>query len=105
MVTPVEVKQVGLDRTAPWRSQPRIIHSFATVAFAAAPGLVNPHRMSADRIASALARIEAAARRIETAGLQSSDAEPELARRYDVLQREAGQVLEQLDLLIDGLEA
>jgi hypothetical protein len=62
--------------------------------------------MAGDRIAQALARIEAAAGRIEAAaGAPSPDGDdPELARKYEALRREAGAALADLDRLIGGLE-
>jgi hypothetical protein len=58
--------------------------------------------MAGDRIAQALARIDAAAGRIEAAaGRPASNAgDPELARKYDTLRREAGVALAELDRLI-----
>lgn len=68
----------------------------------------------ADRVAQAIARIEAAAGRIEAAahgGNGASDSheigigrDPELEERYAQLQREAGEALQQLDRLIGTLE-
>lgn len=63
--------------------------------------------MAGDRIAQALARIEAAAGRIETAAAQrGSDlgaGETELARKHATLRREAGAALAELDRLIGTL--
>ena len=62
--------------------------------------------MAGDRIAQALARIDAAAGRIEAAaGRPSSPADnPELQRRYEALRSEAGAALAELDRLIGALE-
>jgi hypothetical protein len=65
--------------------------------------------MAGDRIAQALARIEAAAGRIEIAAGRprsiSGDAgDAELARKYVALRREAGAALAELDRLIGSLE-
>ncbi len=63
--------------------------------------------MDDSRILEALARIETAARRIDTAA--SSRAAPaapdaELARRYETLRSEAGAALADLDALIGEIE-
>jgi hypothetical protein len=61
--------------------------------------------MAGDRIARATARIEAAARRIETAaGQAAGGGDPELAARYHALRSEAGEALAELDRLIGSLE-
>jgi hypothetical protein len=61
--------------------------------------------MEEDRIARALARIEAAAARIEAAGRPAGGAgDAGLALRYDALRREAGAALAELDSLIGTLE-
>ena len=69
--------------------------------------------MAGDRIAQALARIEAAAGRIEAAssrpvpapapGVEAGD--PELARKYEALRHEAGAALADLDRLIGSFGA
>ena len=61
--------------------------------------------MDGDRIARALARIEAAAGRIEAAAQAPprSAGDPDLARKYDALRREAGTALAELDELIGSL--
>ncbi|MGB3167591.1 MAG: hypothetical protein WBA68_12535 [Alteraurantiacibacter sp.] len=57
-----------------------------------------------DRIAAALIRIEAAAGRIEAACAASEPAgDAELEARYANLQKEAGEALKQLDLLIESV--
>ncbi|MBO9518953.1 MAG: hypothetical protein J7493_12875 [Porphyrobacter sp.] len=64
--------------------------------------------MAGDRIAQALARIDAAANRIEAAAQSSASAvgsSPELQRKYDALRSEAGAALAELDRLIGTLEA
>ncbi|QZH74908.1 MAG: hypothetical protein JY451_14885 [Erythrobacter sp.] len=70
----------------------------------------------ANRVAQALARIDAAAGRIEAAAASPRAAalsslaaggpgsDPELEARYAALQREAGEALQQLDLLLGTLE-
>ena len=66
--------------------------------------------MDGDRIARAMARIEAAAQRIEAAARSRSGAtaqpegDPELARKYEALRSEAGAALADLDRLIGSLE-
>jgi len=62
--------------------------------------------MDGDRIARALARIEAAAGRIEAAARPSAPAEgdAELASKYQALRREAGAALADLESLIGSLE-
>ena len=62
--------------------------------------------MAGDRIAQALARIEAAAGRIEAAASAppSGAGDPELTRKYAALRSEAGAALAELDRLIETLE-
>ncbi|HYD25564.1 MAG TPA: hypothetical protein VEB68_12285 [Croceibacterium sp.] len=62
--------------------------------------------MEGDRIARALARIEAAAGRIEAAARPATagGGDPELGRRYQALRSEAGAALAELDRLIGSLE-
>lgn len=62
--------------------------------------------MAGDRIARALARIDAAADRIGAAAGQpaSPAGDPELARKYDTLRREAGAALADLDRVIGTLD-
>ncbi|HEY6814913.1 MAG TPA: hypothetical protein VI168_05180 [Croceibacterium sp.] len=64
--------------------------------------------MAGDRIARALARIDAAASRIEAAAgrpaMTAEAADPELARKYESLRDEAGAALAELDRLIGTLE-
>lgn len=62
--------------------------------------------MEGDRLARALARIEAAAGRIEAAARTpaSASGNPELQQKYDTLRREAGAALAELDSLIGTLE-
>jgi len=68
--------------------------------------LVNHATMAGDRIARATARIEEAARRIETAAQYpvSGDGDSELAAKYHALRSEAGEALAELDRLIGSLE-
>ena len=63
--------------------------------------------MDGDRIARAMARIEAAARRIEAAAARpaSGGGDPELALKYETLRGEAGAALAELDRVIGSLEA
>ncbi len=56
--------------------------------------------MEGDRIAKALARIEAAAGRIEAAAARPTAGDSELARRHEALRTEAGAALADLDRLI-----
>ncbi len=60
--------------------------------------------MAGDRIARALARIEAAAERIEAAAASPQAGTAELARKYQTLREEAGVALAELDRLIGALE-
>jgi len=63
--------------------------------------------MAGDRIAQALARIDAAASRIEAAGRggASIGGDPDLEQKYQALRTEAGAALAELDRLIGTLEA
>ena len=62
--------------------------------------------MAGDRIAQALARIDAAAGRIEAAAGRpaSGTGDAELARKYETLRHEAGAALAELDRLIGTLD-
>lgn len=62
--------------------------------------------MAGDRIAQALARIDAAAQRIEAAARAPAapGGDPELARKYEAVRREAGAALDELDRLIGSLD-
>ena len=61
--------------------------------------------MEEDRIARALARIEAAAGRIEAVGRPAGgNGDPELEARYAALRRETGAALAELDRLIGTLD-
>ena len=65
--------------------------------------------MDGERIARAVARIEAAARRIEAAAPGSGaggggSGDPELERKYLLLRSEARDALAELDRLIGSLE-
>ena len=60
--------------------------------------------MTGDRIAQALARIDAAAARIEAAARGSGAPDDELARKYEALRHEAGTALAELDRLIGALD-
>jgi hypothetical protein len=64
--------------------------------------------MAGDRIAQALARIDAAAGRIEAAAGRPAPApgagDDDLARRYQALRSETGAALAELDRLIGSLE-
>ena len=64
--------------------------------------------MAGDRIAQALARIDAAAGRIEAAASRPAvvpdSGDPELARKYATLRHETGAALADLDRLIGSLE-
>jgi hypothetical protein len=59
--------------------------------------------MDQERIAQALARIDAAARRIEAVAAQPSGPDPELARKYSQLRASVGDSLRELDVLIGTL--
>ena len=63
--------------------------------------------MEEERIAKALARIEAAARRIESAATTPAPAasDPDLAQRHERLRKEAWAALAEIDDLIGVLEA
>jgi len=62
--------------------------------------------MDDNRILDALARIESAARRIDTAAQSPVPASPasDLALRYEKLRKEAGAALAELDVLIGQIE-
>ncbi len=62
--------------------------------------------MEEERIVRALARIEAAAKRIEAAAVSTitSKADPDLRERHENLRREARAALSELDSLIGNLE-
>ncbi|MXO58705.1 hypothetical protein GRI89_04010 [Altererythrobacter salegens] len=65
--------------------------------------------MDGDRISQALARIEAASRRIETiaarpAAAPAAAGDPDLERRHAALRSEAGAALRDLDSLIAELQ-
>lgn len=64
--------------------------------------------MAGDRIAQALARIDAAAGRIESAAGNPAPSpgagDPELARKYESLRHEARAALAELDQLIGALD-
>ena len=51
-----------------------------------------------------MARIEAAARRIEAAAARPTGGDPELNRKYQALRTETGAALADLDRLIGSLE-
>ncbi|MBH5322472.1 hypothetical protein [Aurantiacibacter sediminis] len=62
-----------------------------------------------ERVRHAMARIDAAAQRIEAAAnaprpASGPGSDPELEARYAELQREAGEALQQIDRLIGTLE-
>ena len=61
--------------------------------------------MAGDRIAQALARIDAAAARIEAAAHRPSpgSGDPDLERKYQALRDETGAALAELDRLIGAL--
>ncbi|WP_340587863.1 hypothetical protein [Erythrobacter alti] len=64
---------------------------------------------TADRVAQAIARIDAAAARIaaaaDTRSTSSTGSDPELEARYAALQREAGEALQQIDRLLMTMES
>ena len=60
--------------------------------------------MDGERIAQALARIEAAAGRIEAARPVATSTNPALQAKYDRLRREAGNALAEIDRLLERLE-
>jgi hypothetical protein len=63
--------------------------------------------MAGDRIARALARIDAAAGRIEVAArgvAPTTGGDSELAHKYESLRHEAGAALAELDRLIGALD-
>lgn len=65
--------------------------------------------MEGDRISQALARIEAASRRIEAVAARPAPApapmgDPDLERRHAALRSEAGAALQDLDRLIADLQ-
>jgi hypothetical protein len=61
--------------------------------------------MDGDRIEKALARIDAASRRIEAAAASPrGQPDPELGRKYEALRGEAGAALAELDRLLGAIE-
>jgi hypothetical protein len=60
--------------------------------------------MDGERIARALARIDAAARRIEAAAQPRHGDDGEVHRKYQALRTEAGAALAELDALIGSLD-
>ncbi|GEM_PF-716925 len=65
----------------------------------------NSEWMEGDRIARALARIEAASARIEAAAAHGAPADATLQARYDRLRSEAEHALAEVDALIKALES
>jgi hypothetical protein len=66
---------------------------------------INQPAMDSDRIARALARIEAASARIEAVAIQPRPSgAAEAIRKYETLKQQAGDALAQLDRLIGKLE-
>lgn len=61
--------------------------------------------MDGERIARALARIDAAARRIEAAAQPRAGDGGDIHGKYQALRTEAGAALAELDALIGSLEA
>ena len=62
--------------------------------------------MDGDRIRQALARIDAAAQRIEANAARpaaTAGADPDLQRRHDALRRESSAALRDIERLIEGL--
>lgn len=72
---------------------------FARPAFGA-----NSLGMDGDRIAKALARIEAASTRIEAAAGQRPPSDPHLQARYDKLRAETETAMIQVEAMIRSLE-
>jgi hypothetical protein len=65
--------------------------------------------MDGNRARQAIARLEAASRRIEAAAARamaapSVEGDPELQRKYDALRGEAGAALAELDRLLGAIE-
>ena len=88
----------------------RLIHKFAGQHFAAWDPFGYAGGMEQDRIQQALARIEAAALRIERAARPASarsaaPADADLARKHEALKREAWAALAELDSLIEAIPA
>lgn len=88
----------------------RLIHKFADQRFAAWDPFGYAGGMEQDRIQQALARIEAAALRIERAARPASaraaaPADADLARKHEALKREAWAALAELDSLIETIPA
>lgn len=85
----------------------RFIHTCGLQAFAGQRSFSYVTRMDGERISRALARIEAAASRIEAATQASAKSRPDgsyLAVKYQTLRNETGAALAELDRLIGSLE-
>jgi hypothetical protein len=105
-----QAAHVQLSRNGETIVQPIIIHSLQQQAFAISSLWGNFPDMERGRLKNALTRIEAAASRIEEAarrpGLaQEHTMDPALAHSHEKLRSEVGSTLQQLDALIDRLEA
>lgn len=93
----------------------RLIHKFARQDFAALAPFGYAGGMEQDRIQQALARIEAAAARIERSARaapvhtgpahSAAPADADLARKHAALKREAWAALAELDTLIEAIDA
>src|SRR5688572_3645774 len=69
----------------PGKRRRRFIHSYEGQAFARQRRSAYARSMDGERMARAVARIEAAARRIEAAaGRPAAHADPELAQKYEI---------------------
>ncbi len=85
----------------------RLIHRWGAQAFAGQGSFRYVTGMDGERISRALARIEAAASRIEAATRASARPQPDgtyLAAKYQTLRTETGAALAELDRLIGSLE-
>lgn len=105
MVAARKVKQDTVAKAQASIHWSRVIHSLPPQAFAADGFGGNSSRMDSVRIARALARIEAASKRIEAAASQRAQTDPRLQARYDRLRREAEGALAEVDSLIATLSS
>ena len=105
MVAGVKVKQEPLGKSQASIHSPRVIHSLPLQTFADARLESISANMEGDRIAQALARIEAASNRIEAAAKQRTGSDPQLQVRYDRLRGEANAALAEVEALIEDLSS
>jgi len=105
-----QAARLQLSRNGKTIAQPIIIHNLQQQAFAIWSLCGNFPDMERGRLKNALTRIEAAASRIEEAARRPGPPpdqamDPTLARSHEKLRSEIGSTLQQLDFLIERLEA